>query len=146
MRELVELQTGQVAFLSGLLAGFALSVAAHILRYGVRSRVARLVFIMMLISSLSFLLALYVDTRLAIELAGRDALAPEIMAQVADIRVVGTLGATFAFFVFVASIGLLGWLATPLVGVVSTALAVTVLGLLVMVWRDIGALVAVLPN
>lgn|GEM_PF-563382 len=141
MRELIELQTGQVAFISGLMSGFALSVAAHILRYGVRSRIAQVVFVLLLLSSLSFLLALYVDTRLAIELAGRDSVPPELTSSISDIRTIGTHGATFAFFLFVVSIGLLGWLATPLVGVISTALSGGVLYLLYMVWRDIGVLV-----
>ena len=37
MRELLELQSGQVAFISGLMSGFAISIAAQILRYGINS-------------------------------------------------------------------------------------------------------------
>lgn len=146
MRELIELQTGQVAFISGLMSGFALSVAANLLRYGVRSRIAQVVFVLLLLSSLSFLLALYVDTRLAIELAGLEALPADLTDDVSAIRVIGTTGATFAFFLFVVSIGLLGWLATPVVGVISTALSGSVLYMLYTVWHDIGALVVQLSG
>lgn len=146
MRELLELQSGQVAFISGLMSGFALSVAAHVLRYGIRSRVAQCVFVLLLLASLSFLLALYIDTRLAIELAGLTSLEPAAAEQVRAVRSIGTTGATFAFFTFVLAIGLLGWLATPLVGSISTALALGLLVLLGMAWRDIGQLSALLAG
>lgn len=126
MRELIELQTGQVAFISGLMSGFSLSVAAHVLRYGIRSRVAQAVFLMLLLASLLFLVALYVDTRLYIELAGLDALDAldnELAGQVADVRLIGTTSATFALFLFVVAIGLLGWLATPFTGFASSLMA-----------------------
>jgi len=140
MRELVELQTGQVAFISGLMSGFSLSVAAHVLRYGIRSRMAQVVFVLLLLASLSFLLALYVDTRLSIELAGLATLEGELAARVAEIRALGTTGATLAFVIFVVAIGLLGWLATPLTGAISSALAGALLGLLYIAWRDIGGI------
>lgn len=142
MRVLVELQTGQVSLISGLMAGFSLSVATNVLRYGIRSRMAQIVFAMLLLSSLSFLLALYVDARLLIELAGRESLSPEVIDQVVDIRRIGTSGATFAFTMFIVCIGLLGWLATPILGVISTSVAGSVLVLLCMVWFDIGQLVS----
>lgn len=138
MRELIELQTGQVAFISGLMSGFSLSVAAHILRYGIRSRVAQAVFIGLLLSSLLFLLALYIDVRLGIALAGVEAPGTELAVRVAEIRFIGTSGATIALFLFVVSIGLLGWLATPATGVMSTALAGIVLYGLWHAWREIG--------
>jgi len=123
MRELIELQTGQVAFISGLMSGFSLSVAAHVLRYGIRSRVAQAVFLMLLLASLLFLVALYVDTRLYIELAGLDVLSNELAERVAVVRLVGTTSASFALFLFVVAVGLLGWLATPLTGVMSSLMA-----------------------
>lgn len=45
MSELIELQTGQVAFLSGLLAGFAMTAALHILRHGMRDKASPVVFL-----------------------------------------------------------------------------------------------------
>lgn len=142
MRELVELQTGQVAFISGLMSGFSLSVAAHVLRYGIRSRMAQVVFVLLLLASLSFLLALYVDTRLSIELAGLTTLEGDVAARVAAVRAMGTTGATVAFVIFVVAIGLLGWLATPLTGAISSALAGSLLALLYVAWRDIGSIAA----
>ena len=149
MRELLELQTGQVSFISGLMSGFALSVAAHVLRYGTRSRMAQTVFILLVASSLLFLLALYVDVRLSIELAGYDALAQEVAARVGSVRVIGTSSATVALFLFVFAIGLLGWLSTPFIGLVSSLMAGGVLYALWLVMdnvADITTLLAVVPG
>jgi len=140
MRELVELQTGQVAFISGLMSGFSLSVAAHVLRYGIRSRVAQLVFVLLLLCSLCFLLALYIDTRLAIELAGVEQLDASLAERVSRVRAIGTMGATTAFFVFVCAIGLLGWLARPLIGIISSLLAISLLWVLGSAWGEIGSI------
>ena len=145
MRELIELQTGQVAFISAVMSGFSLSVAANVLRHGIRSVMSQTVFIMLVLSSLSFLLALYVDVRLSIELADRDNLSEALSARVSEIRTIGTLGATFAFFLFVAAIGLLGWLATPFVGIVTTVMSAVVLGLLSLAWLNIAELITLLP-
>ena len=144
MRELIELQTGQVAFISGLMSGFSLSVAAHVLRYGIRSRVAQAVFLMLLLSSLLFLLALYVDVRLGIELAGVESIGEEAARRVAEVRAIGTAGATVALFLFIVAIGLLGWLATPLTGVIGSALAAGVLATLWFVWTRIADIMTLL--
>jgi len=144
MRELIELQSGQVAFISGLMSGFSLSVAAHVLRYGVRSRIAQLVFLLLLLSSLLFLLALYVDVRLNIELAGVETIGDEAARRISQVRVIGTTGATVALFVFVVAIGLLGWLATPLTGVIGSLLAGGVLFGLWLVWTRVGDIMMLL--
>ena len=146
MRELLELQTGQVSFISGLMSGFALSVAAHVLRYGTRSRMAQACFILLVASSLLFLLALYVDVRLSIELAGYDTLAKDVVHRVASVRAIGTSSATIALFVFVFSIGLLGWLSTPIIGVVSTTMAGSVLCALWMVMGNISEITVLLDK
>ncbi|MFK7855937.1 MAG: hypothetical protein AB8B79_17605 [Granulosicoccus sp.] len=140
MRELLELQSGQVAFISGLMSGFSLSIAAHVLRYGLRSRVAQIVFLLFLMSSLMFLLALYVDVRLSIELAGLDTLPENLLNSVTSVRNVGTSSATFALCVFIVATGLLGWVATPATGVVSTMLALIIFYLLWYVWDGINAI------
>ena len=144
MRELIELQTGQVAFISGLMSGFSLSVAAHVLRYGIRSRVAQAVFVLLLLASLLFLLALYVEVRLNIELAGIERLDVELGRRVAELRVIGTTGATLALFLFVLAIGLLGWLATPLTGVLGSLCAGGVLWALWLVMRRVGEIMTLL--
>lgn len=146
MNELLELNTRQVPFISGLLAGFSLTVAVHILRYCMDRRVAQLVFLMLTLSSLLFLLALYVDVRLSIAFAGMEDLAgkqqaDDILRRLAEIRRIGTSSATVALFVFVAAIGLVGWLATPLVGIMSSALAGAVLLAVWSVYQDVGDLI-----
>ncbi len=140
MRELLELQTGQVAFISGLMSGFSLSVAAHVLRFGLRSRIAQLVFLLFLISSLLFLVALYVDVRLSIELAGIDSLPPELLKQVSGVRNIGTSCATVALMIFIAATGLLGWLAKPITGIMSSLIAACVFYTFWFVWQNINSL------
>ncbi len=146
MREIIELQSGQVAFLSGLMAGFSLSVAAHILRHGMRDRMAQLVFITLLLSTLLFLLALYVDVRLTIELAGVENISDELAGRIRAVRVIGTNSATAALILFIVAIGLLGWLATALLGIISSLLAATVLFTLWLLWVDINVISTLLAS
>ena len=140
MRELLELQTGQVAFISGLMSGFSLSIAAHVLRYGVRSSVAKLVFLLFLLSSLLFLVALYVDVRLSIELAGIDSVPQALLNDISSVRNLGTSCATVALFMVIVATGLLGWLATPFTGFLSTVIGGGILYTLWYVWDNINAL------
>ncbi|MBX2878556.1 MAG: hypothetical protein KTR32_01430 [Granulosicoccus sp.] len=146
MRELLELQTGQVAFISGLMSGFSLAIAAHILRYGIRSWIAQVVFLMFLVSSLMFLLALYVDVSLSIVLAGVDQIADSaVYEKIESVRNLGTSSATAALVIFIVAIGLLGWLAKKSTGVLSSLMAVLVLCAFWYVWHTInliGLLVA----
>ena len=140
MRELLELQTGQVAFISGLMSGFSLSIAAHVLRYGIRSRMAQVVFLLFLLSSLLFLVALYTDVRLSIELAGLDTMPQSLLDKVSSVRGVGTACATFALVMFVLATGLLGWLASSTVGVLSSLIAAATLSALWFVWQNINVI------
>lgn len=140
MRELLELQTGQVAFISGLMSGFSLSIAAHVLRYGISSRTAQVVFLLFLLSSLLFLIALYVDVRLSIELAGVDSLPDSVLNQVSVVRNLGTACATAALVIFVAATGLLGWIATPMTGALSTIIAALAFYCLWFVWININTI------
>lgn len=137
MTDLLELQTGQVAFLSGLLAGFALSIAVHVLRHGLRDRVAQMVFFLLIAVALLFLVSLYVDVRLSIELAGVENMDDGLAEKVSAVRVIGTTSATFAFALFVFSIGLLGWVATPMLGVMTSIVALVTLGVLGYVWYSV---------
>lgn len=137
MQDLLELQTGQVSFLSGLLAGFALSIAVHILRHGLRHTVAQVVFLLLIAVTLLFLISLYVDVRLSIELAGIQNMDEAIAARVSAIRFYGTTSATVAFALFVLSIGLLGWIARPLLGFLTSILALVTLGILGSVWYSV---------
>ncbi len=143
MRELLELQTGQVAFLSGILAGFALTAALNIMRYGLISRISRFVFIIATLSSLLFIVALYVDVRLTLELAGRSEISVPLQARIASIHLIGTASATIALFLFVIATALIGWLApNRKTGVITTLLGLSILLLLLYVWFQIGGISA----
>ncbi len=143
MTELLELQTGQVSFLSGLLAGFSLTIAANIVQLDMRPIMPRICLLLLTLSGLLFLVALYVDVRLTIELAGIDQLSSGALETMARIRLIGTHCATFAYIVFVIAIGSLGWLAGKGVGVCSTILALITLGILGYVWSQISAIQSV---
>lgn len=140
MQELLELRTGQVAFISGLMSGFSLSVAAHVLRVRDRSKIAQLVFSLYLVSSLLFLLALYVDVRLTIALAGVETVPAAVLHDLSVVRTIGTAGATMAMFVFMIATGLLGWLSTPITGTISTLAVSGVLYIFWLVWQNINAI------
>lgn len=146
MRELLELQTGQVAFISGLMSGFSLSIAAHVLRYGIRSRVAQAVFLMFLISSLLFLVALYVDVRLSIVLAGAESVADPVLQKITIVRDLGTSCATVALMIFVTATGLLGWLVNPSTGVISTMVVAAVFWAFWFVWQNINSISTLLAS
>ncbi|MBX2868616.1 MAG: hypothetical protein KTR18_08070 [Acidiferrobacterales bacterium] len=141
---LLELQTGQVAFISGLMAGFGLTVAVHLLRHGLTSRIERLVFSFLIITTLLFLLALYVDVRLTIELAGHTSISSDADRLISSVRTIGTNSATAAFALFVISVGLLGWIERPSLGVVSTLVALAVLITLGFIWFQLLGLDAIL--
>ncbi len=134
MREILELQTGQVAFISGLLSGFALTGALQVLRLGLRNWLSKVVFVLFVLSSLLFIVALYVDVRLTLELAGLQNLSDEITLKVAQIRFVGTSSATVATALFVCSIGMLGWLGGRDIGIITGLVTLCVLMLLAFVW------------
>jgi len=138
--ELLELQTGQVSFLSGLLAGFSLTIAANVVQVETHRMMPRICLLLLLLSGLLFLVALYVDVRLMIELAGIDQLSPAAQEKMAGLRLIGTHCATLAYIVFIVAIGSLGWLAGKGVGFCSSILAATALGVLAFVWSQIGAI------
>lgn len=139
MRELVELQTGQVAFLSGLLAGFAMTAALHILRHGMRDKVSHVVFYISVLSSLFFLVALYVDVRLTLELAGKTDISADVLERIKLIRFAGTTSATIAMCLFVISLGMLGWLSSKTAGLVTTTMTIIIAGMLIFLWLQLSA-------
>lgn len=139
MRELIELQTGQVSFLSGLLSGFAMTAALHILRHGMRDKVTHVVFYISVLSSLLFLVALYVDVRLTLEIAGKTDLQPAVMERIAMIRFIGTTSATIALCLFVLSLGMLGWLSSRIAGLITSGMTIIIAGVLIFLWLQLGA-------
>ena len=144
MQDLLELGTGQVAFFTGLLAGFSLTAAVHILRHGLTGFFAQLTFYLFVLTTLLLFVALYTDVRLTIELAGLKSVSPEAEALVKKIRIIGTNCATAGFFCFVVSIGLMGWVARPIMGILTTLTALAALAALYHIWNSVFALQAAL--
>lgn len=140
MTELLELETGQVSFLSGLLAGFSLTIAANIVQLDMRRKAPRFCLLLLMLSGLLFLVTLYVDVRLTIELAGIGQLSANASTKMAQIRLIGTSCATLAYIVFIVAVGSLGWIAGRGVGICSSILALVALGVLGYVWIQIGAI------
>ncbi len=134
MRELIELQSGQVAFLSGLLAGFSLTVAANVLQLDMRRKVPRLCLMLLMLSTLLFLIALYVDVRLTIELSAMPEIGAATLETIQSVRYIGTTSATCALVVFICAIGALGWVAGRSTGIISTLFAAATLACLSYVW------------
>jgi len=91
------------------------------------------------LSSLLFIVALYIDVRLTLELAGKENISDTLQARIASVRVIGTTSATVAMFLFVVATALLGWL-TPrrITGVVTTIMGLFILLLLLFIWFQIG--------
>ncbi|MFK7862311.1 MAG: hypothetical protein AB8B64_26120 [Granulosicoccus sp.] len=146
MRELIELQTGQVAFISGLMSGFSISIAVQLLRYGIRNRRTQAVFLMFLLCSLLFLVALFVDVRLSIELAGYDTVSAQVLEQVSFVRNLGTGCATTALIMFILATGSLGWLASPVTGGITTVITIVICSVFWLVWSKINTISVLLSN
>jgi cytochrome b561 len=123
MNEILELQSGQVSFISGLMAGFSLSVAVQVFRSKSTGALANVCFILFTVTSLLFLIGLYIDVALNLRLAGIEQFTPELLEQISKIRTLGTSAATIALFVFIVSIGLIGWLQSKLAGIVTMIFA-----------------------
>ena len=83
------------------------------------------------------MVSLYTEVRLTIEIAGTSNLSQEALDILAKTRAVGTLCATFGYVLFVIVIGLLGWIATPMLGVLTTLAACAAFALLAYVWLAI---------
>ena len=123
MNEILELQTGQVSFISGLMAGFSLSVAVQIFRSRTTGPLATACFVLFTVSSLLFLVGLYIDVALSLRTAGLDQFPPELLNQITGIRRIGTSAATIALFLFVISIGMIGWLQSRQAGIITAVVA-----------------------
>jgi len=124
MNEILELQTGQVSFISGLMAGFSLSVAVQVFRSRTTGAMATICFVLFTASSLLFLVGLYIDVALSLRIAGLEQFPAELLSQISAIRAIGTSAATTALFMFIISIGLIGWLHSKLAGIITCLVAV----------------------
>lgn len=124
MNEILELQTGQVSFISGLMAGFALSAAVQIIRTRDKNYLAITSFLLFTLTSLLFLIALYIDVASSLRIAGINEISPLLLKRIMNIRDIGTSAATVALFLFVLSIGATGWLQSRLSGIITSVIAV----------------------
>ena len=123
MNEILELQSGQVSFISGLMAGFSLSVAVQVIRSKDKSYLAIASFILFTITSLLFLIALYIDVASSLRIAGLSEVPPALLERITYVRMIGTSAATTALFLFIISIGIIGWMQSKLSGIVTCIVA-----------------------
>ena len=112
-----------MASISGLMAGFSLSIAAQVIRSKVKGPIAYTSFILFTLSSLLFLAALYIDVALSLRIAGLDQFPQDLLDRISSIRTIGTSAATSALFIFIGTIGVLGWLRSRLSGIVASVVA-----------------------
>lgn len=132
MNEILELQTNQVSFISGLMAGFSLSIAAQILRKQHKTLYATITLLMFTITSLLFVVALYIDVRLSIEVATVSKFTAPILEQISNVRSIGTTSASIALFLFIIAIGMLTWLQGKIAGICGTILALITIILVII--------------
>lgn len=123
MNEILELQTNQVSFISGLMAGFSLSIAAQILRHRRKDIYTTITLLMFTLTSLLFVVALYIDVRLSIEVATVNTFTTPILNKISYVRAIGTTSASIALFLFIIAIGMLTWLQGKLAGILGSLLA-----------------------
>ena len=123
MNEVLELQTGQVAFISSLMAGFAVSIAIQIIRSYNSGRMADICILNFILTALLFLVAFYIDVTLILRLAGVTEFSDALLTNISHVRSIGTSAATLAVFLFIVSIGLMGWLQDRRVGILSSSFA-----------------------
>ena len=144
MNEILELQTNQVSFISGLMAGFSLSIAAQILRNHRKSIYSTITLLMFTLTSLLFVVALYIDVRLSIEVATITTFSALVLEQISQVRVIGTTSASMALFLFIIAIGMLTWLQGKVAGVCGTLLAFVALLLVIIAKYKIDAIALLL--
>ncbi|MEH6453826.1 MAG: phosphoadenosine phosphosulfate reductase [Psychromonas sp.] len=122
MNEILELQTNQVSFISGLMAGFSLSIAAQILRSNNKGLFCTITFLMFTLTSLLFVVALYIDVRLSIEIVAITEFSEPLLDKISNVRRIGTTSASAALFLFITSIGMLTWLKDKTAGIIGSIL------------------------
>ena len=140
MNEILELQTNQVSFISGLMAGFSLTIAAQIIRNKETSILSTVSLLLFTLVSLLFVIALYIDVRLSIEVATITEFSAPLLQQISDIRTIGTSSASIALFLFIIAIGMLAWLHSKLAGILGSLLALCCFALIIMAKLRIDAI------
>ena len=140
MNEIMELQTNQVSFISGLMAGFSLTIAANIISYKNISILRSITLLLFILTSLLFVIALYIDVRLSIEVASISQFSPAVLDAIGKTRMVGTASASIALFMFVVAIATLAWLQNRWAGLLGRIFAIAALFILVIAKRNIDAI------
>jgi len=123
MNEILELQSGQVAFISSLMAGFSFSIAIQIIRISRQHKLSPVCFSFFALAGFAFLIALYTDVSLNLRVLGTQDFSEDLLLEIRHIRNIATAFATSAFFLFTLSVGLVGWLISKLTGIISSLLA-----------------------
>jgi len=123
MNEILELQSGQVAFISSLMAGFSFSIAIQIIRINRQHKLSPLCFSFFALAGFAFLIALYTDVSLNLRVLGAQNFSEALLVEIRYIRDIGTAFATIALFLFTLSVGLVGWLISRPTGIISSLLA-----------------------
>ena len=123
MNEILELQSGQVAFISSLMAGFSFSIAIQIIKARLESHLASVCFISYILSGVAVLIALYIDVAVSLQVVAVKEFSDVLLNDISHIRNIGTSAATSAFFLFTLSIGIVGWLLSKIAGIASSLLA-----------------------
>jgi len=127
MHEILELQSGQVSFISSLMAGFSLTIAVQIIRIKQDNILSIINFLLFTLTALSFLVALYIDVALLLRTVGVTDFSQKLILEITHIRNIGTSAATFAFFLFILSIGTVGWMYSRFAGIVTTVVSLITL-------------------
>ena len=140
INEILELRSGQVAYISSLMAGFSLSIAVQIIRGKDQRLVATVNYLLFIVTTLLFLIALYVDVSISLRLVGIEHFSDDALAQIGKIRNFSTSAATSAFLLFVLSIGVLGWLKSNRTGIISTVMVVITLSTILVAKNMISGL------
>lgn len=138
--EILELRSGQVAYISSLMAGFSLSIAVQIIRGKDQRLVATANYLLFIVTTLLFLIALYVDVSISLRLVGMEEFSDDALVQIGKIRNFSTSAATSAFLLFVLSIGVLGWLKSNKTGIISTVMVVITLSTIIVARNMISGL------
>jgi hypothetical protein len=69
------------------------------------------------------LIALYIDVALSLRIAGVNEFSTELLERISYVRTIGTSAATSALFLFIVSIGMIGWMQSRLSGIVTSVVA-----------------------
>lgn len=112
-------ETGALATLAGILAGFAISAVVQLLSSDMKGRLTTATILVFSASTVMFLYSLIVFVLLFAAAAEKNAV-PESLDNLGTYALLVIFGAVY---VFLAGIGLAGWIRSKAAGVMTTVLA-----------------------